>query len=170
MLSFITCETPNLISAIFGPFLAIFTLFHLKLLQLCKIFPSYIYGTPQVMFGLVNNHGKWCQMSCIIFHDWTFLLGMCGLDMLGLDIENHLWSIWCFSVRLKIRWIQVIQGLDWGLLDVSSVRHVDCISVQCNVLLWTIYYLDILHMSHWPGDPSNCSSTKWRWRYILFSD
>ena len=58
MLSFIMCETPKLIAAIFGSFLAIFTLFHLKFLQLCKIFPSYIYGTPQVMFGLVNYHGK----------------------------------------------------------------------------------------------------------------
>ena len=77
MKKMILYETPKLISAIFGPLLAIFTLFHLKFLQLCKIFPSYIYGTPQVMFGLVNNHGKWCQMSCIIFHDWTFLVGMC---------------------------------------------------------------------------------------------
>ena len=58
MLSFIIWETPKLISVIFGPFLAIFSLFHLKLLQLCKILPSYIYRTPQVMFGLVNNHGK----------------------------------------------------------------------------------------------------------------
>ena len=32
-------ETPKLISAIFWQFLAIFTLFHLKFLQLCKIFP-----------------------------------------------------------------------------------------------------------------------------------
>ena len=54
LLSFIICETTKLVSA---------------------IFPSYIYGTPQVMFGLVNNHGKWWQMSCIIFHDWTFLRG-----------------------------------------------------------------------------------------------
>ena len=66
---------------IFKPFLDIFTLFHLKNLQLCKIFPSYIYGTPQVMFGLVNNHGKWCQMSWVIFHDWTFLVGMCVAEV-----------------------------------------------------------------------------------------
>ena len=58
MLLFIICEAPQKISTIFKPFLDIFTLFHLKNLQLCKIFPSYIYGTPQVMFGLVNNHGK----------------------------------------------------------------------------------------------------------------
>ena len=77
MLLFIICEPPQRNSTIFKPFLTIFTLFHLKNLQLCKIFPSYIYGTPQVMFGLVNNHGKWCQMSCVIFHDWTFLVGMC---------------------------------------------------------------------------------------------
>ena len=67
MKKIIMYETPKLISAIFGQFLAVFTLFHLKFLQLCKIFPSYIYGSPQVMFGLVNNHRKWCQMSCIIF-------------------------------------------------------------------------------------------------------
>ena len=77
MKKIIIYETPKLISAIFWPFLAIFTLFHLKFLQLCKIFPSSIFGTPQVMFRLVNNHGKWCQMSCINFHDWTFLVGMC---------------------------------------------------------------------------------------------
>ena len=77
MLSFIICEAPPKNSTIFKSFLAIFTLFHLKNWQLCKIFPSYICGTPQVMFGLVNNHGKWCQMSCVIFHDWTFLVGMC---------------------------------------------------------------------------------------------
>ena len=58
MKKIIIYETPKLISAIFWQFLAIFTLFHLKFLQLCKIFPSYIYGTPQVMFGLVNYHGK----------------------------------------------------------------------------------------------------------------
>ena len=87
MLSFITCETHNLISAIFGPFLPIFTLFHLKLLQFCKIFPSYIYGTQKVMFGLVNNHGKWSQMSCIIFHDWTFLVGMCDIFSLFVDTQ-----------------------------------------------------------------------------------
>ena len=77
MKKFIMYETPKLISAIFWQFLAIFTLFHLKLLQLCKIFPSSISGTPQVMFPLVNNLGKWWQMSCINFHDWTFLVGMC---------------------------------------------------------------------------------------------
>ena len=55
------------ISAIFCPFLAIFTLFHLKFLHLCKIPPSYIFGTSQAMFGLVNNDENWCQKSCIIF-------------------------------------------------------------------------------------------------------
>ena len=78
MLLFIKCEPHPKNKTFFKPFLAIFTLFHLKNLQLCKIFPSYIYGTPQVMFGLVNNDGKWCQMCCVIFHDWTFLVGMCG--------------------------------------------------------------------------------------------
>ena len=33
MLLFIICETPKLISVILGQFLAIFTLFHLKILQ-----------------------------------------------------------------------------------------------------------------------------------------
>ena len=47
MLSFIICGTPKLISAIFRQFLAIFTLFHLKFLQLCKIFPSSISGPPK---------------------------------------------------------------------------------------------------------------------------
>ena len=71
---------PKKISTFFLPFLAIFTLFHLKNWPFRKIFPSYIYKTPQVMFGLVNNHGKWCQMSWVIFHDWTFLVGMCAVQ------------------------------------------------------------------------------------------
>ena len=49
------------ISPIFCPFLTIFSIFHLKFLQLCKILPSYIFRTPQVMFGLVNNDENCCQ-------------------------------------------------------------------------------------------------------------
>ena len=45
MVSFVICGTPKLISAIFGQFLAIFTQFHTKCLQLCKISPSSISGT-----------------------------------------------------------------------------------------------------------------------------
>ena len=58
MVLFIIGEALLKNSTIFRPFLAIFTLFHLKNWPLCKIFPSYIYGTPLAMFGLVNNHGK----------------------------------------------------------------------------------------------------------------
>ena len=46
ILSFIICGTTILISAIFEQFLTIFTLFHLKFLQLCKISPSSISRTP----------------------------------------------------------------------------------------------------------------------------
>ena len=55
------------ISAIFCRFLTIFTIFHLNFFQICKILPSYIFRTLQVMFGLVNNDENWCQMSCINF-------------------------------------------------------------------------------------------------------
>ena len=47
MLSFIICETSKLISSILGQFLAIFTLFHLKFLQLCKNFPITYFRDPQ---------------------------------------------------------------------------------------------------------------------------
>ena len=46
MLSVIKCETPKIISAFLGDFLTTFTLFHLKFLQLRKISPSSISGTP----------------------------------------------------------------------------------------------------------------------------
>ena len=46
ILSFIICKTPKIFSAFLGDFLTIFTLFHLKLLQLCKISQSSISGTP----------------------------------------------------------------------------------------------------------------------------
>ena len=55
------------ISPIFYPFLTIFSIFHFKFLQLGKILPSYIFGTPQVMFGLVNNDENWCQKSYVNF-------------------------------------------------------------------------------------------------------
>ena len=48
----------NMFLPFFALFLTIFTIFHLKFFQLCKISPSYISGTPQVMFGLVNTHTK----------------------------------------------------------------------------------------------------------------
>ena len=59
--------TKKYISLIFCHFLTIFTIFHFKFFQLCKIFPSDISGTPQVMFGLVNNDENWCQKSYVNF-------------------------------------------------------------------------------------------------------
>ena len=79
---------------------------------MCKIFPSYIYGTPQVMFGLVNNHGKWCQMSWVIFHDWTFLVGMCGEEV-GYYVYYSVISYLivclfeCLSINRIECWIEV---------------------------------------------------------------
>ena len=46
MLSFIICDTTKSIYAIFGQFLAIFTLFHLKFFQLCKKFPISHFRDP----------------------------------------------------------------------------------------------------------------------------
>ena len=71
--------------AIFGHFYPISP----EIFAIVQSFPSYIYGTPQVMSGLVNNHGKRCQMSCIIFHDWTFLEGMCEQHCECVDIEEE---------------------------------------------------------------------------------
>merc|ERR1712155_205770 len=58
MLLFIICETPKLISSILGQFLAIFTLFHLIFLQLCKNFPITYFRDPQNIDWLGKQHHK----------------------------------------------------------------------------------------------------------------
>ena len=46
MLLFDMCDAPQKISVIFCPFLTIFTLFHLRFLQLCKNFPISYFRDP----------------------------------------------------------------------------------------------------------------------------
>ena len=62
----------------FGLFLSLFSTFHLNFLQLCKKLPSYISGTHQLLFPLVNNGQKWCQKLCNIFSSLHLLQGECG--------------------------------------------------------------------------------------------
>ena len=48
----------NFLKPLFGLFFGNLYPISLQKLTIENIFPSYIYRTPQVMFGLVNNHGK----------------------------------------------------------------------------------------------------------------
>ena len=77
MLSFNMCEGPKKIWHHFGLFLSLFSAFHLKFLQLCKKPPSYISGTHQLLFPLVNNGQNWCQKLCKIFSPLLILQGEC---------------------------------------------------------------------------------------------
>ena len=64
----------------FGLFLSLFLAFHLKFLQLCKKPPSYISGTHQLLFPLVNNSQNWCQKLCKKFSPLFILQGECDYD------------------------------------------------------------------------------------------
>ena len=77
MLLFNIGEAPKIISAIFGPFLTIFTLFHLQFLLQSKNLPQIISGTPQFLIGLVNNARNQCQKLCKIFWLLNFLQRRC---------------------------------------------------------------------------------------------
>ena len=79
MLSFNMCKGPKKIWHHFGLFLSLFLAFHLKFLQLCKKPPSYISGTHQLLFPLVNNGQNWCQKLCKIFPPLLILQGECDL-------------------------------------------------------------------------------------------
>ena len=73
MLLFNMCEGPKKIWHHFGLFLSLFLAFHLKFLQLCKKPPSYISGTHQSLFPLVNNGQNWFQKLCTFFRPyWSF--------------------------------------------------------------------------------------------------
>ena len=77
MLSFNMCEGPKKIWHHFGLFLSLFSAFHLKFLQLCKKPQSYICGTHQLLFPLVNNAQNWCQKLWRIFSPLLILQGEC---------------------------------------------------------------------------------------------
>ena len=77
ILSFNMCKGPKKIWHHFGLFLSLFLAFHLKFLQLCKKPPSYISGTHQLLFPLVNNGQNWCQKLCKIFSPLLILQGEC---------------------------------------------------------------------------------------------
>merc|ERR1711978_542353 len=81
MLLFNMCEGPKKILHHFGLFLSLFSAFHLKFLQLCKKPPSYISGTYQLLFPLVNNGQNWCQKLCNIFSPLLILQGECVLRL-----------------------------------------------------------------------------------------
>ena len=61
MLLFNMCEGPPKKLTQFWPVFKPFLAFHLKFLQLCKKPQSYIFGTHQLLFPLVNNGQNWCQ-------------------------------------------------------------------------------------------------------------
>ena len=77
MLLFNMCEGPKNFWHHFGLFLRLFSAFHLKFLQLCKKPPSYISGTHQLLFPLVNNGQNWCQKLWRIFSPLLILQGEC---------------------------------------------------------------------------------------------
>ena len=77
MLIFNMCEGQKKIWHHFGLFLSLFLAFHLKFLQLCKKPPSYISGTHQLLFPLVNNGQNWCQKLCKNFSSLLILQGEC---------------------------------------------------------------------------------------------
>ena len=80
MLLFNMCEDWKKIWHHFGLFLSLFLTFHLNILQLCKKLPSYISGTHQLMFPLVNNGQKWCNKLCNSFLFLHLLQGECGYN------------------------------------------------------------------------------------------
>ena len=79
MLSFNMCEGPKKIWHHFGLFLSLFSAFHLKFLQLCKKPQSYISGTHQLLFPLVNNGQNWCQKLWTFFSPLLILQGECEI-------------------------------------------------------------------------------------------
>jgi hypothetical protein len=84
ILSFNMCKGPKKIWHHFGLFLSLFLAFHLKFLQLCKKPPSYISGTHQLLFPLVNNGQNWCQKLCKIFSPLLILQGECAISLISL--------------------------------------------------------------------------------------
>ena len=112
MLLFNIGEAPKIISAIFGPFLTIFTLFHLQFLLQSKNLPQIISGTPQFLIGLVNNARNQCQKLCKIFWLLNFLQRRCALYLLVTKVPGSSHStilslsasIWLFCIRsIKFR-------------------------------------------------------------------
>ena len=100
MLSFNMCEGPKKIWHHFGLFLSLFLAFHLKFLQLCKKPPSYISGTHQSLFPLVNNSQNWCQKLCTFFSPLLILQGECVTSsphLLVVKCSKQIWSDvpWC---------------------------------------------------------------------------
>ena len=85
----IICKVHQKISTIFWPFLAIFTLFHLKKWLWSKILPVSISGTPKFLFPLVNNAGKWCQSCCIKSFPLALFLGIGEVSSPHLVLSRH---------------------------------------------------------------------------------
>ena len=77
MFIFIICEAPKIISAIFGPFLTIFSIFHMQFLLQSKNSQWIISGTPQFLIGLVNNAKNQCQKLINFFWLLNYLQRRC---------------------------------------------------------------------------------------------
>merc|ERR1711978_728169 len=99
MLLFNMCEGPKKILHHFGLFISLFLAFHLKFLQLCKKPPSYISGTHQLLFPLVNNGQNWCQKLCTFFSPLLILQGECGLSFETFWLLNAKFDElhWCLA-------------------------------------------------------------------------
>ena len=78
----ICVRAQKIFDTIFGLFLRLFSAFHLKFLQLCKKPQSYICGTHQLLFPLVNNAQNWCQKLWRIFSPLLILQGECVTHVL----------------------------------------------------------------------------------------
>ena len=92
MLLFNMCEGPKKIWHHFGLFLSLFSAFHLKFLQLCKKPQSYISGTHQLLFPLVNNGQNWCQKLWTFFSPLLILQGEC--EQWCRQVVTWTWSTW----------------------------------------------------------------------------
>ena len=128
MLSFNMCKGPKKIWHHFGLFLSLFLAFHLKFLQLCKKPPSYISGTHQSLFPLVNkNNGQnWCQKLCTFFLPLLILQGECAHILI---LSSYWFSLITTAVYDDKRCLLETQFLSiWARRDcnVQALKH--CLS------------------------------------------
>ena len=112
MLLFIICEAPKIISAIFGPFLTIFTLFHLQFFLWSKNLQQIISGTPQFMIGLVNNARNKCQKLVNFFQLLTFLQRRCILCSPFIFLSSF-----SFLTKIRLCWVC------WQKMKIKSQSH-----------------------------------------------
>ena len=116
MLLFNMCEGPKKIWHHFGLFLSLFSAFHLKFLQLCKKPQSYICGTHQLLFPMVNNAQNWCQKLWRIFSPLLILQGECDHSYKSKKISRY-------GDALCAQWSQCVCSTAWLEGVMWAVSH-----------------------------------------------